>query len=95
MAKVYAPLQDYNGISASVTFVNGVGETDNENLLEWFEEKGYTVEREEKPKRGKKTKGATEETSEGATEETSEETSEGATEETTEGVAEEVAEGNE
>ena len=54
MAKVYAPLKDYNGISASVTFVNGVGETDNENLLEWFEEKGYTVEREEKPKRAKK-----------------------------------------
>ena len=79
MAKVYAPLQDYNGISASVTFVNGVGETDNENLLEWFEEKGYTVERDEKPKRVKKAKEATEETSEGATEE----------------VAEEVAEGNE
>lgn len=79
MAKVYAPLKDYNGISASVEFVNGVGETDNENLLEWFEEKGYTVEREEKPKRAKKTKEVTEETSEGATEE----------------VAEEVAEGNE
>lgn len=54
MAKVYAPLEDYNGISASVEFVNGVGETDNENLLEWFEEKGYTVEREDKPKRAKK-----------------------------------------
>lgn len=79
MAKVYAPLKDYNGISASVEFVNGVGETDNENLLEWFEEKGYTVERDEKPKRAKKTKKVTEETSEGATEE----------------VAEEVAEGNE
>ena len=73
MAKVYAPLQGYNGISASVEFVNGVGETDNENLLE----------RDEKPKRAKKTKEVTEETSEGA--------SEGATEE----VAEEVAEGNE
>ena len=83
MAKVYAPLQGYNGISASVEFVNGVGETDNENLLEWFEEKGYTVERDEKPKRAKKTKEVTEETSEGA--------SEGATEE----VAEEVADGNE
>ena len=83
MAKVYAPLKGYNGISASVTFVNGVGETDNENLLEWFEEKGYTVEREEKSKRAKKAKEVTEETSE--------ETSEGATEE----VAEEVAEGNE
>ena len=79
MAKVYAPLKDYNGISASVTFVNGVGETDNENLLEWFEEKGYTVEREEKPKRAKKAKEVTEETSEGETEE----------------VAEEVADGNE
>lgn len=66
MAKVYAPLKDYNGISASVTFVNGVGETDNENLLEWFEEKGYTVEREEKPKRAKK-----------ATEEVAEEVAEG------------------
>ena len=87
MAKVYTPLKDYNGISASITFLDGAGETDNENLLEWFEERGYTVEREEKPKRGKKTKGATEETSE--------ETSEGATEETSEGVAEEVAEGNE
>lgn len=88
MAKVYSPLKSYNGISASVTFVNGVGETDNENLLEWFEERGYTVEREEKPKRGKKGKEATEGTSEG---ETSEDTSEGATEE----VSEEVAEGNE
>ena len=80
MAKVYTPLQGYNGISASVEFVNGVGETDNENLLEWFEEKGYTVERDEKPKRVKKAKEATEETSEGATEEATEETSEGATE---------------
>ena len=69
MAKVYAPLKDYSGISASFTFVNGVGETDNENLLEWFEEKGYTVERE-KPKRAKK---ATED----ATEEVAEEVAEG------------------
>lgn len=76
MAKVYAPLQDYNGISASVTFVNGVGETDNENLLEWFEERGYTVERE-KPKRAKKAKEVTEETAEGATEEVAEEVAEG------------------
>lgn len=87
MAKVYAPLQDYNGISASVEFVNGVGETDNENLLEWFEEKGYTVERDEKPKRAKKAKEVTDETSD----EISDETSEGANEE----VAKEVAEGNE
>ena len=87
MAKVYTPLKDYNGISASVTFVNGVGETDNENLLEWFEEKGYTVERDEKPKRAKKAKDETEEISDGATEEVAEEVAEK--------VAEEVAEGNE
>ena len=68
MAKVYAPLQGYNGISASVEFVNGVGETDNENLLEWFEEKGYTVERE-KPKRAKK---ATEDVAEEVAEEVAE-----------------------
>ena len=95
MAKVYAPLEYYNGISASVEFVNGVGETDNENLLEWFEEKGYTVERDEKPKRAKKAKDETEEISDGATEEVAdgatEEVADGATEE----VAEEVAEGNE
>lgn len=77
MAKVYAPLKDYNGISASVTFVSGVGETDNENLLEWFEEHGYTVEREEKPKRTKKTKEETEETSEGANKEGTEEVADG------------------
>ena len=65
MVKVYTPLQGYNGISASVEFVNGVGETDNENLLEWFEEKGYTVERE-KPKRAKK---ATEDVAEEVAEE--------------------------
>ena len=49
--------------------MNGVGETDNENLLEWFEEEGYTVERE-KPKRAKK---ATED----VTEEVAEEVAEG------------------
>lgn len=45
MAKVTAPNEQYNGLSATVMFVNGVGETDNENLLQWFEDKGYTVER--------------------------------------------------
>lgn len=47
MAKVSAPNTQYTGLSASVMFLNGIGETDNENLLQWFEEKGYLVEREE------------------------------------------------
>ena len=44
MVKVYAPNKQYTGLSASVSFVNGVGETDNPNLIEWFKSKGYTVE---------------------------------------------------
>lgn len=47
MAKVIAPNNQYTGLSASVMFVKGVGETDNEHLLQWFESRGYTVERQE------------------------------------------------
>ncbi|MCY9760922.1 hypothetical protein M5X06_18740 [Paenibacillus alvei] len=46
MAKVIAPNKEYTGISAGVAFANGVGETDNPHLLEWFESKGYEVEKE-------------------------------------------------
>ncbi|NGP62699.1 hypothetical protein FLT15_31815 [Paenibacillus thiaminolyticus] len=44
MPKVYAPNKQYSGLSAGVMFVNGIGETDNPHLLEWFEDKGYQVE---------------------------------------------------
>ncbi|MEF2969242.1 SAP domain-containing protein [Paenibacillus sp. M1] len=47
MAKVIAPNKQYSGISAGVPFANGVGETDNPNLLKWFESKGYEVGRPE------------------------------------------------
>mgnify|MGYP000119083825 FL=1 len=43
MAKVYAPVKNYTGTSASVGFVNGVGETSDARLLLWFAEHGYTV----------------------------------------------------
>lgn len=43
MAQIIAPNKDYNGESASVTFVKGVGETSDAYLLEWFKEHGYTV----------------------------------------------------
>lgn len=46
MAKIIAPNKQYSGISASVTFVNGIGETDNPNLIEWFKNHGYEVEDE-------------------------------------------------
>ena len=42
--KIYAPVKDANGIYASVLFVNGVGETDNQYLIEWFKQHGYRVE---------------------------------------------------
>ncbi|MGP3782334.1 hypothetical protein [Paenibacillus sp. 1A_MP2] len=47
MTKVFAPNEHYTGLSASIMFINGVGETDDEHLLQWFEGKGYTVDRSE------------------------------------------------
>lgn len=44
MAKVFAPNKGYTGVVAGVSFVNGMGETDNRWLLMWFEENGYEVE---------------------------------------------------
>ncbi len=43
--KVKAPVPGYCGISAGVAFVNGEGITENAHLAEWFEERGYSVER--------------------------------------------------
>ena len=57
--KIYAPNEGYSGSSAGVTFVNGVGETDNPYLIDWFKERGYRVDEEdidseEKSKKSKK-----------------------------------------
>lgn len=41
--KIYAPVKDANGVYASVRFVNGVGETDNPRLIEWFRSHGYKI----------------------------------------------------
>ena len=41
--KVYAPNADYTGVSASVFFCNGVGETNDPRLLDWFRKHGYNV----------------------------------------------------
>src|SRR5690625_174430 len=56
MAIIKAPNDQYTGVSASVFFVNGEGETDDPKLIEWFKEKGYTViekeqEQTEKPQK--------------------------------------------
>ena len=56
MAVIKSPNQEYTGTSAGVYFVNGGGNTDNENLIEWFRGRGYEVEEdsEEKAKKPKK-----------------------------------------
>jgi len=43
MAKIYSNNKQYNGISASVNFINGVGESNLPHLLAWFQENGYTI----------------------------------------------------
>ena len=45
--KIYAPVEDANGVWASVRFVNGVGETDNPHLVEWFRNHGYKIDNDE------------------------------------------------
>lgn len=44
MAKVYSPNKSYTGISASIAFAKGIGETEDKHLIKWFKEHGYTVE---------------------------------------------------
>ena len=48
MAKIIAPAKGYSGVSASVEFQDGVGYTDKPYLIDWFVQRGYTVE-EERP----------------------------------------------
>ncbi|SKA99362.1 hypothetical protein SAMN05443428_13521 [Caloramator quimbayensis] len=44
MAKITAPNKKYCGITAGVSFYNGVGETTDPYLIQWFKEHGYEVE---------------------------------------------------
>lgn len=48
MAKIICPNKEYTGISASVSFCNGVGETEDSRLIKWFRDHGYTVIDKEK-----------------------------------------------
>lgn len=45
MARIIAPNRQYTGISASVEFKEGVGETSDPHLISWFKAHGYTVEK--------------------------------------------------
>lgn len=52
--KVTAPNKGYDGITASVKFNKGVGETSAPYLVEWFKKNGYTVEELKEVKEDKK-----------------------------------------
>ena len=41
--KIYAPVKDFNGLRNNVRFKNGVGETNDLSLSEWFRSHGYKV----------------------------------------------------
>lgn len=56
---IFSPNREYCGVSASVTFLNGEGKTDDPHLIKWFQDHGYKVEDEKletpkKPTKGKK-----------------------------------------
>ena len=42
--KIYAPVKNATGVWCSVHFQNGVGETNNPHLIEWFKKHGYAVD---------------------------------------------------
>lgn len=64
MAKIYAPVKDYSGVSAGVSFQDGIGECSSPHLLKWFQEHGYKVEETQafKENAGQEETGITEET---------------------------------
>lgn len=49
MAKIKSPNRNYTGLSAGVSFCNGVGETEDTYLIGWFKQHGYEVESPKKP----------------------------------------------
>ena len=42
--KIYAPVKDFDGLRNGVRFIRGVGETDNVEVIRWFETRGYKVD---------------------------------------------------
>lgn len=55
--EILAPNKNYNGVTATIPFISGVGFTDDGHLIKWFKENGYEVQDEpekvEKPKKNK------------------------------------------
>ena len=45
MMRIIAPNKQYEGVSATVKFNKGIGQTDNPYLIDWFKKNGYAVEK--------------------------------------------------
>lgn len=43
MAKIICPNKQYTGISAGIGFIQGIGETTDSHLIDWFNNHGYEV----------------------------------------------------
>ena len=56
MFKIKAPNEAYTGTIAGVAFLNGLAETNNQRMIDWFKEKGYSVEEVKANVRPRKTK---------------------------------------
>lgn len=46
MARIKTKVPGFTGVRASVNFINGVGNTDNDWLIGWFKNHEYIVEEE-------------------------------------------------
>jgi hypothetical protein len=46
MSRIYCKNKRYNGISAGIAFVKGVGVSNDSRLFSWFIENGYEVQKE-------------------------------------------------
>lgn len=42
--RITAPVEGFTGIVVGVSFTNGVGETDDQNLINYFDRHGYLIE---------------------------------------------------
>ena len=47
MAKIICPNESYTGVAASVSFVDGKGETKDKDLITWFKANGYEVKNDD------------------------------------------------
>ena len=52
--KIYSPNKEYTGVSASVPFCNGMGETEDPHLIKWFKDHGYKVDEESNEEQAEK-----------------------------------------